>query len=116
MPGIAEEFMIAYNAKKPIYLIGGFGGCAHVIANILEGNSSAKELFDAAMQVESYKQFYEWSNDNGYKIDYSFFDKITLEELNNGLKPEDNLRLLHSVDIVEIVSLVLTGLKEINKS
>lgn len=113
MPGIAEEFMIAYNAKKPIYLIGGFGGCSHVIAKILEGKTYGKELLDTATTVDEYKQFYEWSNANNHKIDYSFFDKINIEELNNGLKPEDNLRLLHSVDIAEVVSLVLSGLKEI---
>lgn len=115
MPGIAEEFMIAYNANKPIYLIGGFGGCSHVIANIFEGKASSKELLDAVIQSDTYKQFYEWSNANGYIIDYSFFDKIKLEELNNGLKPEDNIRLLQSVDIMEIVSLVLAGLKNIIK-
>lgn len=115
MPGIAEEFMIAYNTKKPIYLIGGFGGCSHVIAKILEGKTSGKELLDSALKVDTYKQFYEWSNANGHTIDYSFFDKIKIEELNNGLRPEDNLRLLQSVDIIEVVSLVLTGLKEINK-
>lgn len=115
MPGIAEEFMIAYNTKKPIYLIGGFGGCSHVIANILEGKTSGKDLLDSALKVDTYKQFYEWSNANGHTIDYSLFEKIKIEELNNGLKPEDNLRLLQSVDIIEVVSLVLTGLKEINK-
>lgn len=115
MPGIAEEFMIAYNTKKPIYLIGGFGGCSHVIAKILEGKTSGKELLDSALKVDTYKQFYEWSNANGHTIDYSFFDKIKIEELNNGLRPEDNLRLLQSVDIIEVVSLILTGLKEINK-
>ena len=96
-------------------MIGGFGGCAHVITKILEGKASSKELLDSALQVDSYKQFYEWSNANGHTIDYSFFDKINIEELNNGLRPEDNLRLLQSVDIIEVVSLVLTGLKEINK-
>ena len=115
MPGIAEEFMIAYNSKKPIYLIGGFGGCAHVIANILVGKASSKELLDAAMQVDTYKQFYEWSNANGYRIDYDFFNRIIVEELNNGLNPEENLRLMQSVDIMEVVSLVLTGLKVIIK-
>ena len=113
MPGIAEEFMIAYNTKKPIYLIGGFGGCSHVIAKIFEGKASSKELLDSALHVDTYKQFYEWSNANGYTIDYSFFDKIKIEELNNGLMPEDNMRLMQSVDIMEVVSLVLTGIKNI---
>jgi len=115
MPGIAEEFMIAYKTKKPIYLIGGFGGCSHIIAKVLEGKSSGKELLESVMKVDTYKQFYEWSNANGHSIDYHFFDKISIKELNNGLEPEDNLRLLQSVDIMEVVSLVLTGLKKINK-
>ena len=110
MPGIAEEFMIAYNAKKPIFLIGGFGGCAHVIANILEGKADSKILSDVSFQDGTYTEFLKWASEYGYKVDYGFFDKIKIEELNNGLSPTDNLRLLHSVDIIEIVSLVLKGL------
>ena len=115
MPGIAEEFMLAYNAKKPIFLIGGFGGCAHLIANILEEKASSNEMLDAALQADSYKQFYEWSNKHGYKIDYSFFDTISLDGLNNKLSNEDNLTLLQSVDIIEIVSLIFKGLNNIQE-
>lgn len=113
MPGIAEEFMIAYEKKKPIFLIGGFGGCAHVIANIIEGKANSKSLSDVSFQDEIYVEFLEWAAKYDHKVDYGFFDQIKIEDLNNGLKPVDNLRLFKSVDIIEIVSLVLKGLKNI---
>lgn len=114
MPGIAEEFMIAYNSNKPIFLIGGFGGCAHVIANILEGKTNAKKLLDKALENPKYREFLEHAENKGFKVGYSFFDTIKADRLNNGLKLEDNERLFHSVDIIEIVSLVLKGLNELN--
>lgn len=113
MPGIAEEFMIAYKTKKPIFLIGGFGGCANVIANILEGTANADAIKEEALKDSSYKEFYEWSLANGHEIDYDFFKTVNLEKLNNGLNLKENRILLHSVDIMEIVSLVLKGMKKI---
>ena len=40
---------------------------------------------------------------------------IKISDLNNGLSEEENKTLFHSVDIMEIVSLVLKGLKNIIK-
>lgn len=115
MPGIAEEFMIAYNKKKPIFLIGGFGGCAHVLANIIECKSDSNALLDVAFRDESYKEFIEWAAENDTQVDYAFFDRIKIDELNNGLDLSENRILFHSVDIVEIVALVLKGLNKILK-
>lgn len=112
MPGIAEEFMIAYNTRKPIFLIGGFGGCTHMIADILEGKSNSQYLKEVCLEDADYKAFMEWAKCAGYNVDYGFFDRIMTEELNNGLSPDDNTQLFHSVDIVEIVSLVLKGLSK----
>lgn len=115
MPGIAEEFMMAYKADKPIFLIGGFGGCAHIIAEILEGKATSKKMTDMAMEDSKYRDLIDYADTKGFKVDYGFFDTIKVDQLNNGLKPEDNERLFNSVDIIEIVSLVLSGLKKINK-
>ena len=115
MQGIAEEFMIAYKAKKPIFIIGGFGGCAHLISDILEGKISSKILKDTASQNAGYKAFYERYTNDGNVIDFDFFDCINIERLNNGLDKDENIQLFHSVDIIEIVSLVLKGLKTILK-
>lgn len=110
MPGVAEEFMVAYKVKKPLFLIGGFGGCAHVLADILESKINSQVLRDICIQDNAYKKFIEWADNSGYMVDFGFFDQINIDELNNGLDYEENKRLFHSVDIIEIVSLVLKGL------
>lgn len=113
MPGIAEEFKIAYQLEKPIFLIGGFGGCAHMLADILEHKANAHILYDTAMQNKEYRDFIKYSEAMDYKVDYGFFDKITTDGLHDGLEPEDRIRLFHSVDIIEIVSLILKGLSKL---
>jgi hypothetical protein len=37
MPGILEEVLVSIQANKPFVLLGGFGGCAAVLARFLEG-------------------------------------------------------------------------------
>lgn len=116
MQGVAEEFMIAYKANKPLFLIGGFGGCTHLISDILEGKYGSQKLKDKASLDAGYKAFYEWYTNEGNVIDFDFFDSINIEGLNNGLDKDENVRLLHSVDVIEIVSLILKGLKAKNSN
>lgn len=35
MPGIAEEVLLSLKAGKPIFLVGGFGGCTRDLAETL---------------------------------------------------------------------------------
>lgn len=109
MPGIAEEFKIAYESKKAIYLIGGFGGCAYILTEILK----RKMPYEEFIQMVQENEFYKYSESRGYNINYDFFADINIEELNNGLTTEENIRLFDSVDIIEIVSLILKGLNNI---
>lgn len=113
MPGIAEEFKISYESKKAIYLIGGFGGCGHIIAEILKRNIPYGEFIQMVQENDFYREFYKYSENRGYKIDYDFFANINIEGLNNGLTTDENIRLFDSVDIIEIVSLILKGLNNI---
>lgn len=115
MAGIAEEFMIATENKQPVYLIGGFGGVAHLLAEIIEQNTTSEVLQEYAISDAKYKEIFDWCQDNGNPIAYSYFDSIKISSLNNGLSEEENKTLFHSVDIMEIVSLVLKGLKNIIK-
>ena len=46
---------------------------------------------------------------------YAKLGNVKISDLNNSLSYEDNKTLFHSVDIMEIVSLVLKGLKNIIK-
>ncbi len=86
MPGIIEEFQIAMEAGHPVYVVGGFGGAARYIADVLSGEIAAESS-------------YAWMKD------------ICDKGLQNGLSPEENKRLFVSTNAMEIVSLILEGLK-----
>lgn len=116
MAGIAEEFMVSVDKKQPVFLIGGFGGATHVIADILEGKATSETLKSLAQSDTKYLELYQWCENNDHHMDYEHFDKYNWKDLNNGLSEEQNRILFHSVDIVEIVSLVLLGLSNIVSS
>lgn len=105
--------MIAIENNQPVYLIGGFGGVAHLLADIIEKKTTFATMRDVAMSDDNYKELYKWCVEHGMPIKYAKFGNVKISDLNNGLSYEDNKTLFHSVDIMEIVSLVLKGLKEI---
>lgn len=113
MAGVAEEFMIATENKQHVYLIGGFGGVAHLLADIIEKKTTFAAMRDVAMSDGNYKELYKWCVEHGMPIKYAELGNIKISDLNNGLSDEENKTLFHSVNIMEIVSLVLKGLKEI---
>lgn len=113
MPGIMEEFLIALEYHHPVYLIGGFGGASKIITQIIEkvdGVTSAT-LREKTMATPNYSSLCEYYAEKGMPVDYTVLDGIKIEDLDNGLSVEQNLRLFHSLDIEEIESLVLLGLK-----
>ena len=113
MAGIVEEFITAKHAEHPIYLIGGFGGVAKLLTEIIEkkdGNNS-EMLMKIACEDAKYEELYGYYEAKGQHIDYAVLDSISIADFsNNGLTDDENLRLFHSVNIMEIVSLVLKGL------
>ena len=86
MPGIIEEFKIALNQKHPIYVVGGFGGASRYVADVLSGGKVAEGSF-------------------------MWIDGLNYKNLQNGLSQEQNKRLFVSTNAMEIVSLILEGLK-----
>ena len=114
MSGIAEEYMISVRAGHPIYLLGGFGGAASILAKMIQGKSSISELTDEAHKDNRYAGFFKFCNANKIGLGYEELDtavKKGISGLNNGLSDDDNIILLHSTDVIEIVGLILKGLK-----
>lgn len=108
--GVLEEFLIANKSKHPIYLIGGFGGAAKAIIDIRKGE--CVDLEKLAYTTPHYKEFVEYYNlANQDKINYELIIKEIKEaQLNNGLTVDENEKLASSINIIEIVSLILKGL------
>lgn len=96
MPGVAEEALLCIQERKPLFLLGGFGGCARDMS------------YDFGLLKNSHKKR-DWQG-------RSAFRGISVENLNNGLSLEENRRLADTPHIDEIVTLVLKGLYRLDES
>lgn len=91
MPGIAEEALSSLSAGQPLYVLGGFGGCARDIA---EEMSLVEHHSANAIAWPGRDQFV------GFNVGM----------LRNGLDCNENETLARTVHIDEAITLVLRGL------
>ena len=94
MPGVAEETLLALAAKRPVFLVGGFGGCARAIAEALglaDCWAGSRDTWDGREQFLGH----------------------TAEELNNGLTLEENRQLASTPHVDQAITLVMTGLRRV---
>lgn len=94
MPGIAEETLLSLQARQPVFLLGGFGGCARDIAETVG-------LVD------------RWAGSRPAWKGRSCFEGYSPSSLNNGLSDEDNAILARTPHIEQAVLLVSSGLHQI---
>lgn len=89
MPGIAEEALYSLQAKQPLYVMGGFGGCARDVAEgigVLEPNGVR-----------------EWPGRDK-------FNSFKGKKLNDGLSAEENRVLASTPHVDQAIVLILRGL------
>ena len=96
MPGIAEEALLSLQANKPLFLIGGFGGCTRDVAE-------AMGLLEP------------WSRSRTDWTGRYEFDGFTIRNLNNQLTDEENQILAGTPFIGQAVLLVLSGIHRLRK-
>ena len=96
MPGIAEEAIKALEAEQPLFLLGGFGGCARDLTAIL-GLSAPPPIAPT------------WPGQD----EFQRFDRTSLR---NGLTAEENVVLARTVHVDEVVALLLRGLLRLDAS
>ncbi len=94
MPGIAEETYLSLEANQPVFVLGGFGGCARDISETL----GLAERWTGSRE--------DWSG-------RQYFRKYSPDDLHNGLSREENLILAHTPHILEAVKLVSSGLRKV---
>jgi len=120
-PGLFEEALLTMRSGKPLYLVGGFGGCTRSIVDALKGGTP--EAFTEAFQTKEplYKAIVERyrtdaANNKTTPIDYAgelqFLRAKGVGGLNNGLSADENEILFTSNNLPEIVHLVLKGLTQ----
>lgn len=118
-PGIVEEAQIAIESKKPVFLVGVFGGATR---NMIQAITEKKEVIEGSTpfyvsdDYEKFKVHYNNTSTND-KIDIEelnqFFKSLHISDLNNGLDKTENQRLFITPHIPEVIYLVLKGLKNI---
>lgn len=94
MPGIAEETYLSLEAHQPVFVLGGFGGCARDIAETL---GLADRWAGSRDEWSGRKHFREYSS----------------EDLHNGLSRDENLVLARTPHIQQAVNLVSRGLRQV---
>ena len=91
MPGIGEEALLSLKAEQPLFVIGGFGGCARDIAEVLglvEQRMFSQNIWN---RLEEFKCF-------------------SGADLNNGLSDKENATLAITPHIDQVIVLILRGL------
>ena len=94
MPGIAEEACLSLEADQPVFLLGGFGGCARDIA-------------------ETVGLTERWAGSRDGWTGRDRFRKYSPDDLHNGLSRDENTVLAGTPHIQEAVALVSRGLRRI---
>jgi hypothetical protein len=95
MPGIAEEALLSLQARQPLYVLGGFGGCAGDVARILGLPSPA------SVPARNWSGSEKLANFRG-------------ADLNNGLTPEENAAMAGTPHVDQAVTLLLRGLRNVS--
>jgi hypothetical protein len=123
MPGVLEETLYALEAGSPVYLVGGFGGGAAVLADALFGDRAVPELAAEYHRRKSdrFNQLEEGLRKHGEQplLD-DLFARLAAAvgrarqdpaaALANGLDADQNRRLARTDHVAEIVSLLRLGL------
>lgn len=115
MAGILEEFTIARRMGHPVYIVGGYGGCAQLLSAVVEGKENVDAFIRIASESASYKDLISYYDSIDSPVDYAEVESYAKLDrlLDNGLSEEENRRLFHSVNIMEIVSLILKGINNV---
>jgi hypothetical protein len=133
LPGLFEEALATLENKRSLYLLGGFGGAAEVIANaIVPGTSDRPEEFTAAWlsaHNKALEKLLEISKSfvmppgvsptqKSLDVLFDFLVRARAKPsavLNTGLSDEETRELLKTQDVSTAVSLVRKGLVKLGK-
>lgn len=114
MAGVIEEFVQAVMAGHPVYLLGGFGGAASLLASLIKNEKRIEDVIKKACEAPRYADFMNFCGEKKFDMGYDKLKEIMskgFDCLNNGLSNEQNAILMQSTDVIEIVGLIINGLK-----
>jgi hypothetical protein len=120
IPGVIEEALYTLLEKKPLYLVGGFGGASEKLIKLIKGEEVKELTNDFQYNTDFLKNYKEFIKEKYNYHDYEFlkneisnFDVQKISKLNK-LSVEENEILFSSRNVHEILYLIMKGLRCIN--
>lgn len=115
VPGVVDEADIAIAGGLPVFVAGGFGGAARLVAEALQGESP-HEL--TAEYQEGHTPDYDGLGvaGNAIAVLASVVERLQragFRGLRNGLEDDENARLMETDDADEVVALLLRGVRRL---
>lgn len=124
MPGVLEEVILALDQKKPIFLLGAFGGIVRDICQVILGGDFPETLTEnwQISHNAGYIDVQNLARTHGNACDYEAIKTalkgLQLSKLSSqcGLEEEEYRRLMSSPFLDECTHLTLKGLKKIQST
>lgn len=121
MPGVLEEILIAIQSKKPVYLIGAFGGVVGKVCQTILSGKIAEELTEdwQCKNNDGYADLQDLAKDKGINADYvkieSDLKGFEIDDMakKSGLTKDEYQQLMQTPSIDEAIRLILLGLSKI---
>lgn len=117
MPGVLEEIGIALELKRPVFLLGGFGGVTASVCEFIRTGTIPERLTHdwQVLHNPGYKELLDFCCSRGERpLDYTSIAAVLGKATaDNGLSREDNDRLAATPFIEEAIHLVLKGLNQL---
>ena len=122
MPGVLEEFQIAYKEKKVIFLVGGLGGLTGKLCDSIKNRCLAEEFTEEWQTSHNafYKELQDIARSHNNNANYdnikSIIENISISELvkKAGLTAKEYERLMQTPFVDECVHLILKGIKNLS--
>ncbi len=120
MPGVLEEIILALTEKKPIFLLGGFGGVVGDVCKLLTTTSGVPETLTENWQIshnEGYSDLQKLARSHDHGCDFdaipTYIRSHNVSDLASRcrLDEDEYRRLMESPFVDECVHLILKGLK-----
>ncbi|MDR3283042.1 MAG: TIR domain-containing protein [Candidatus Methanoplasma sp.] len=119
MPGVLDEILIALNLKKPLFLIGGFGGITSSVCEAINGDAPSalspsyhKKIVNCDQIVDNVDYTAIMERMKAVSIDGQDYN-CSCDCLRNGLSAEENRALFETPFMDEAIYLVLKGLSNL---
>jgi hypothetical protein len=115
IPGVLEEIIMSVESGQPVFLLGGFGGVAAMVVDILEGKDRPEMSWDyqrKAPHADAMRALYEERGDNWQDYDemIALFRHKGMSGINSLLTEEEHKLLFHTRDPLQMASLIIKGL------